>query len=960
MDNSNIEKEILRKKALERLNTTDFVEEIYNKDNIKEMFHELKVHQIELELQNDELRNTQVSLEESKQNYFNLFNNAPNGYVILDSKATIINANLEMQNIFDCNIVDIKNKSFNSFLSEKDSNKFLSIYNSFYKKPENKIYDFKTNAKHIQVYGRHQQIFLKNQNYQVLFLNVIDITEIEKANSKVIASELKYHEIFNNANDAIFLSNPQSFEIIEWNDKASELFNFYNNESVNYNLQNLFKGELKDKILRKYIDIATFKSFSNQRCQVKNISGSIIPIEISATLLKIDQQEVILSIARDLTERESMLKQIEKDAEFYSSVIHSSLEGFWIFDNDKVIHDINNAACQMLGYKKDEMIGMHLEDIITNNDEFNKNIQNILLKKKNYEKFDVQLRRSDKHIIYVEISLSILATRDSNIYVAYIKDTSSEIINKKILKKRLELVEYSVSHTIDEVIQKALDFAEEITGSEIAFWHHLADDGETILLQQWSTKTLQINCTTDGKGHHSNINEAGVWAECIKTRKPVIHNDYQNLQNKNKLPEGHAFIIRELIIPIFKENKIVALIGVGNKKSDYVEEDIIALELFGGVAWTIYEKQFANETLVKSEQKNKAIVAVLPDLLFEFSKNGVFLNYHCSDYSKLFMQPDKFLGKNIINVLPQNIAELIQFRIDETLIKDDMVSFEYSSFVDSKYQYFAVRMVKFSAHSVLCFMRDITEKQVAKELIIESEEKFSKVFFNSPLIKTIVDIKTDKFIDVNNSFEKITGFTKEDALGKTAVHIGLLKSEERKRIYKELDKKGNLRNFQVTFFKKNGIPFICNYSLEVVSIAGKDHLLTLAEDISEKIKVEEELENYRNNLEKLVNQRTLELNELNKKLDHEISKTQQTEKIINDALDREKELSKMKSQFIHLASNEFRTPLTTIKNASEIIETYLEKDDKNNALLQTKEIQNSINNVVRLLDEILSINNFKK
>ena len=115
MDNSNIEKEILRKKALERLNTTDFVEEIYNKDNIKEMFHELKVHQIELELQNDELRNTQVSLEESKQNYFNLFNNAPNGYVILDSKATIINANLEMQNIFDCNIVDIKNKSFNSF-----------------------------------------------------------------------------------------------------------------------------------------------------------------------------------------------------------------------------------------------------------------------------------------------------------------------------------------------------------------------------------------------------------------------------------------------------------------------------------------------------------------------------------------------------------------------------------------------------------------------------------------------------------------------------------------------------------------------------------------------------------------------------------------------------------------------------------------------------------------------------
>ncbi|MBK8946691.1 MAG: PAS domain S-box protein [Ignavibacteriae bacterium] len=950
---SNSENDELRKIALNKLSEKDFEFDLLSQKDFKEIIHELKVHQIELEIQNEELRIAQEKLEESKQNYYHLFNNAPIGYILLDSSGTILNANLEMQNILNLNLSEIKNKPFNLFLTTGDSNKFLSIYHAFFKRPDNKVFRFQAKEKQIQIFGKHQEIIHDNKNQQVLFVNVVDITELEKAHAKIAANELKYHEIFNNANDAIFISDPKSFQIIECNDIASKMCNYSKEEFNKINLTNFFTGQFKNQIIKKYKDLPILKRFENQLCNAINKNGTNIPLEISATLVKIDQQEFVLSIARNMTEHEKMIKQIEKDAELYSSIIHSSLEGFLIFDIDNKIQDLNNAACEMLGYTKSEIIGKEINSIISGN-ELNK-IFNEQKNKAVESKFQIYLVRKDENLVNVEISISSINNGESKVFVAFLRDITIEVINKNIFKKRIELFEYAANHTIDEVMQKALDYSKELTNSKVSFWHHIDENEENVLLQQWSTNTKDQNCLVDKKHHNTNLSKAGIWADSIKNRKTIVINDYKNINHKSELPEGHTDLIRQLIVPVFKEGRIVAIIGVGNKPTNYIDQDITALELFGNVIWTIYEKQFAKETLIKSEQKNKAIVGVLPDLLFEFSNNGVFINYNCSDYSKLFLPPEKFMGKNIKDVLPKEISVLLQNKIDEAFNSENMISFEYSNFVENVYQYFAVRMVKFTPNSVLCFMRDITEKQVAKELIIESEEKFSKVFFNSPLIKTIIDIKTDKFIDVNKSFEKITGFSKKESVGKTALEIGLIKLEDRKKIFRELDVKGNVRNLQLNLFRKDGTSFICNYNIEIITIAGKDLFLTLAEDITEKIKAETELELYKNNLEKMVNERTEQLKEANYKLENEIKKTKHAEKIVLDALEKEKELNRLKSQFMSMASHEFRTPLTTIFSASELIETYINNNDTENVIRHTRKIQESVDKMVDLLGEILTL-----
>jgi signal transduction histidine kinase/CheY-like chemotaxis protein len=156
---------------------------------------------------------------------------------------------------------------------------------------------------------------------------------------------------------------------------------------------------------------------------------------------------------------------------------------------------------------------------------------------------------------------------------------------QQIKAAQLRLIKYATDHTVMEFLQKFLDEAEMLTKSKIGFYHFLEDDQRTLSLQTWSTNTLENMCTATGTGLHYPISEAGVWVDCVRERRPVVHNDYGSLPNKKGLPEGHAPIIRELVVPVFRGQKIVAILGVGNKRTDYNEHDVNVIQQLADLAW---------------------------------------------------------------------------------------------------------------------------------------------------------------------------------------------------------------------------------------------------------------------------------------------------------------------------------------------------------------------------------------
>jgi light-regulated signal transduction histidine kinase (bacteriophytochrome) len=108
---------------------------------------------------------------------------------------------------------------------------------------------------------------------------------------------------------------------------------------------------------------------------------------------------------------------------------------------------------------------------------------------------------------------------------------------------------------------------------------------------------MQEYCKAAGKGLHYDVDQAGVWVDCIRQRQPLIHNDYAALPNRKGLPDGHAALVRELVVPIMREGLIVAILGVGNKVQDYSAKDVDTVAYFADVAWEIAERKRAEEAL---------------------------------------------------------------------------------------------------------------------------------------------------------------------------------------------------------------------------------------------------------------------------------------------------------------------------------------------------------------------------
>ncbi|MCY2992779.1 MAG: PAS domain S-box protein [Planctomycetota bacterium] len=187
-----------------------------------------------------------------------------------------------------------------------------------------------------------------------------------------------------------------------------------------------------------------------------------------------------------------------------------------------------------------------------------------------------------------------------------------------LLQARLQLAEAAQSVSVDELLQLALDKAELLTGSCMGFFHFVDQDEEGLTLQTWSTNTLKEMCTAEGKGRHYPVSRAGVWAEGVSTKQPIIHNDYVGLTHKKGLPEGHAPVVRELVVPVLRGGLVVALMGAGNKSTDYTAEDVEAMEVVASMVTDLALRK-------KTQQEFEHFFQLVPDLACIVSAEGHFL-----------------------------------------------------------------------------------------------------------------------------------------------------------------------------------------------------------------------------------------------------------------------------------------------------------------------------------------------
>ena len=233
-----------------------------------------------------------------------------------------------------------------------------------------------------------------------------------------------------------------------------------------------------------------------------------------------------------------------------------------------------------------------------------------------------------------------------------------------LIRIRLSLLEFAASHSLEELLQKTVDDVGALTNSPIGFYHFLESDQKTLSLQAWSTRTTKEFCKAEGVGLHYNVDQAGVWVDCVSEKRPVIHNDLSKLSHRKGLPMGHTPVIRELVVPIMRSGLIVAILGVGNKLTDYDDRDAEVVSYLADVAWEIAKRKRAEKKLHESGEELRrerallrTIIDSMQDLIFFKDKDSVYLG--CNKAFEVYsgMPEGVLIGKTDVEIAPREAAE---------------------------------------------------------------------------------------------------------------------------------------------------------------------------------------------------------------------------------------------------------------------------------------------------------------
>ena len=185
-----------------------------------------------------------------------------------------------------------------------------------------------------------------------------------------------------------------------------------------------------------------------------------------------------------------------------------------------------------------------------------------------------------------------------------------------------------------DVYQDFLDFVVEATSSEVGYLHLYDEHAQDIALNAWSTNVYG-GCTTSTLSHYP-LKEAGIWADAIRQRRTVVHNDYAGYPSKKGLPDGHFALHRHMSTPVFWKSGIVAIIGVGNKIAPYSDADVAHIERLAKLGWPIvrdrlhehHVRNTSRQRVLRGKDLSEVMVAMVGTLSKALELRDEYTSHH--------------------------------------------------------------------------------------------------------------------------------------------------------------------------------------------------------------------------------------------------------------------------------------------------------------------------------------------
>jgi PAS domain S-box-containing protein len=603
-------------------------------------------------------------------------------------------------------------------------------------------------------------------------------------------------------------------------------------------------------------------------------------------------------------ELENYRSEMERVALDLMRLIKTANAPIFGIDSKGLVNEWNQTSEKITGFAKDEVLGKDLVQTYITED-YKESVKKVLddaLLGKETANYEFPLFAKDGTRVMVLLNSS---TR---------RDVNGEITG--VLGVGQDITELAKNRTETESIAKELRQFIETANAPI---FGIDNQG---LVNEWNQTSEDITGFTKNEVLGKDLVQTYITEDYQEAVKKVLDNALLGTETTNyEFPlfakDGTRVMV--LLNSSTRRNangKITGVLGVG--------QDITQID----------KLRTASESIAK-ELRQFIETANAP--IFGIDNQGLVNEWNQTSEDITGFTKNEVLGKDLVQTyITEDYQEAVKKVLDNALLGTETANYEFPLFAKDGTRVMVLlnsstrRDANGKITGVLGVGQDITQidtLRTASESIAKELRQFIETA-NAP----IFGIDNQGLVNEwNQTSEDITGFTKNEVLGKDLVQT-YITEDYQEAVKKVLDNAllgEETANFEFPLFTKDKKPLmvLLNSSTRRNANGEVTGVLGVGQDITELV-------GYRKKLELKVNQRTLKLNE---------------------ALKKEKELNELKSKFVSTASHEFRTPLSAINFAAGSIKKYWTKMEPTMIEKKLNKIEDQVMHMKKLLDDVLIV-----
>jgi predicted ATPase/two-component sensor histidine kinase/PAS domain-containing protein len=377
----------------------------------------------------------------------------------------------------------------------------------------------------------------------------------------------------------------------------------------------MLETEARNALLEK--QVAQLRDYASQMQQTRLWNEAATQAEELALAMQRLRVE-IAERKRTESQREAALTALSESEDRFHSLFDNMGEGVALHElvfaggnpvNYRII-DINNRFMKIIGVSREQVINkLATEAYGTSTPPYFEEYAGVAIGKKPIY-FETYFASLDRHF-----AISVGPWRENG-FATIFSDISERIKaeqdiqqNESRLKGLVDILQHQ-SETIQDFLDYALEQAINLTGSKIGYIYHYHEDRREFILNTWSREVM-AECAVANPLSCYELDKTGIWGEAVRQRRPIVVNDFQAFHPfKKGYPEGHVHLLKFMTVPIFRDGRIVGVVGLANKENDYKETDILQVTLLMEAIWKVTDRK-------RSEEETKRQLAEKEMLLKE-------------------------------------------------------------------------------------------------------------------------------------------------------------------------------------------------------------------------------------------------------------------------------------------------------------------------------------------------------